>query len=43
MVSTAKAQNELNTLKDHVIGLFKKGERYSLVMNYQKTNKHELG
>lgn len=39
MISTAKAQNELNTLKDHVIGLFKKGERYSLVMNYQETNK----
>ena len=38
MVSTAKAQNELNNLKDHVIGIFKSGYKIHLVMNYQEPN-----
>ena len=38
MVSTAKAQNELNNLKDHVIGIFKSGNKIHLVMNYQEPN-----
>ena len=38
MVSTAKAQNELNDLKNHVIGIFKSDNKIHLVMNYQEAN-----
>ena len=38
MVSTAKAQNELNDLKNYVIGIFKSDNKIHLVMNYQEPN-----
>lgn len=38
MVSTAKAQNELNDLKNYVIGIFKTKNKIHLVMNYQESN-----
>ena len=38
MVSTAKAQNELNDLKNYVIGIFKTKNKIHLVMNYQEPN-----
>ena len=38
MVSTGKAQNELNDLKNHVIGIFKSDNKIHLVMNYQEPN-----
>ena len=38
MVSTGKAQNELNDLKNHVIGIFKTNNKIHLVMNYQEPN-----
>ena len=38
MVSTAKAQNELNDLKNYVIGIFKTNNKIHLVMNYQEPN-----
>ena len=37
MVSTGKAQNELNDLKNHVIGIFKSGNKIHLVMNYEES------
>ena len=38
MISTLKAQNELNNLKNYVIGVFISGNKIHLVMNYQKPN-----
>ena len=38
MASTAKAQNELNDLKNYVIGIFKTNNKIHLVMNYQEPN-----
>ena len=37
MVSTGKAQNELNDLKNHVIGIFKSGNKIHLVTNYEES------
>ena len=37
MVSTGKAQNELNDLKNHVIGIFKSDNKIHLVMNYEES------
>ena len=38
MVSTSKAQNEVNSLKDFVIGIFKVRNKFHLVMNHDVTN-----
>ena len=38
MVLTLKAQNELNELKNYVIGIFKTKNKIHLVMNYQEPN-----
>ena len=37
MISTAKAQNELNDLKNYVIGIFKSDNKIHLVMNYEES------
>lgn len=38
MVSVVKVREELNTIKNHVIGVFKVRNKFHLVMNYQETN-----
>lgn len=38
MISTTKLQNELNSIKDHVIGLFKVRGKFHLVLNHQPSN-----
>ena len=37
MVSTAKAQDELNNLKNYVIGIFKSDNKIYLVTNYEES------
>ena len=37
MVSTVKAQKELDDLKNHVIGIFKSDNKIHLVMNYEES------